>query len=85
MKKDSVLAWVLILLVGISLFLSYEVWIRVPGESTAYWKSNERASVDLASVISPEKMIVHMGNSMHTVLNPSSTFTAILEIIKNIA
>jgi regulatory protein YycH of two-component signal transduction system YycFG len=74
LKKDSVLAWVLILLVGISLFLSYEVWIRVPGESTAYRKSNERASVDLASVISPEKMIVHMGNSMHTVLNPSSTF-----------
>ncbi len=74
MKKDSVLGWVLMLLVGISLFLSYAIWSKVPGELSAVQKEQKGAAIDLVSVISPQKILVHMGNSTHTVLNSSNYF-----------
>jgi regulatory protein YycH of two-component signal transduction system YycFG len=74
LTKDSVLGWVLILLVGISLFLSYAIWSRVPGELSTARNLQEETTVDLASVIRPQKILVHMGNSIHTVLNPSNVF-----------
>ena len=73
MTRDSVLGWILFLLVGISLFLSYNIWIKVPAGNLVDSRLFSGKSVDLASVVSPEKIIIHPGNTYHTLLQQSSS------------
>ncbi|HHW02368.1 MAG TPA: hypothetical protein GXX35_06110 [Thermoanaerobacterales bacterium] len=74
MTKDSVLGWILILMVGISLFLSFAIWSRIPGEQSTGNDALEEKRVDLDAVVSPNKILVHLGNASHTLLSPSSPF-----------
>lgn len=71
MTKDSILGWILICLVGISLFLSYTVWSDIPGRIAG--KDLQEGKIwELDTVISPDKIIVHLGNSTHTCIYPAS-------------
>lgn len=73
MNKDSILGWILIALVGISLFLSYAIWAQIPGDSyTLKDVSSDNNNLDLAAVTSPIKIVAHLGNSSHTVIKNSS-------------
>jgi regulatory protein YycH of two-component signal transduction system YycFG len=74
MTRDYVLGWILILMVGISLFLSFAIWSRIPGEQSAEKKVQEEKRVDMATVASPGKILVHLGNASHTLFTPSSSF-----------
>jgi len=74
MTKDSVLGWILFLLVGISLFLSYNIWVKIPVDNSSVSQLFAGKSVELASVISPEKIVVHPENTYHTLLKQSSPF-----------
>lgn len=74
MKKDFILGWALIILVGISLFLSYALWSNIPGNMTAINRTSDVKRLDLVSVVRPVKIVVHLGNSSHTVIKQSSYF-----------
>lgn len=73
MTRDSVLGWILLFLVGISLFLSYSIWVSVPGNKSAVPQLFHGKSVDMDTVISPAKIVVHPGNTYHTLLQQSTT------------
>lgn len=72
MSRDSILGWTLTLLVVISLFLSFTIWSQVPGDLSAFKVFQEQKKIDLVSVVSPEKILVYLGNSFHTMLKSSS-------------
>ena len=72
MSRDSILVWILILLVGTSLFLSFNIWSQVPGKINDDTHIAEGKKVDLASVANPGKLLVHLGGSICTVITPSS-------------
>lgn len=74
MNKDSVLGWILIALVGISLFLSYAIWAQIPGGLPTFKDAKTDNKLDLATVVSPIKIAVHLGNSSHTIIKNSSHF-----------
>lgn len=72
MNRDSILGWVLIALVGISLFLSYAIWSQIPGSFPTFKDTKTDNKLDLATVVSPIKIAVHLGNSSHTIIKNSS-------------
>ena len=72
MSKDSILGWTLILLVGISLFLSFNIWSRVPGYISVTKINQEENKIDPSTVLSPRKIQVYMGNSLNTIIKGSS-------------
>lgn len=74
MTRDSILGWILILVVGLSLFLSFAIWSRIPGEQSVQKDVQEEKKVDLMTIASPGKILVHMGNTSHTLILPSSAF-----------
>lgn len=74
MTKDSILGWFLIFLVGASLFLSFSIWYRTPGVMTQNPLDVVDSKVDLASVLGPEKILLRLGDSAHTLLRPSSSY-----------
>lgn len=74
MERDSVLGWILIIMVGISLFLSYAIWARIPGEKPTELSVQSEKKVDLSAVVSPDKILLHLGNASHTMVIPSSPF-----------
>ncbi|HHV18717.1 MAG TPA: hypothetical protein GXZ27_07650 [Thermoanaerobacterales bacterium] len=72
MSKDSILGWTLILLVVISLFLSFTIWSRVPGHLSVARMIQSEKKVDPTLVVSPEKILIYLGNSFNTMLKTSS-------------
>jgi regulatory protein YycH of two-component signal transduction system YycFG len=72
LSKDSILGWTLILLVVISLFLSFTIWSRVPGHLSVARMIQDEKKVDPTTVVSPEKILVYLGNSFNTMLKTSS-------------
>jgi len=75
LSRDSILGWSLILLVAISLFLSFNIWSKVPGHlPSAKTIQNTQEVTDLLTPIKPEKILVYRGDSFTTVLKPSSYF-----------
>jgi len=74
MTRDSVLGWILISVVGLSLFLSFAIWFRIPGEQSAEKEMGEQKSIDIMTVVSPAKILVHLGNASHTLFTPASSF-----------
>lgn len=73
MTRDSILGWTLILLVVISLFLSFTIWSRVPGHLSIARMIQDEKKVDPTLVVSPEKILVYLGNSFNTMLKTSSS------------
>lgn len=74
MSRDSVLGWTLIVLVVISLFLSFTIWSQVPGNFSVLKMAYEDNKVDPTLLVKPEKILVYLGNSFHTILKPTSPF-----------
>lgn len=74
MTRDSILGWILILMVGLSLFLSFAIWSRIPGEQSAEKEVREEKKVDIMTVVSPGKILIHLGNASHTLFTPASSF-----------
>lgn len=72
MTRDSILGWTLIMLVVISLFLSFTIWSQVPGNFSALRMIDDNKKVDPTLTVSPEKILVYLGNSFSTILKPSS-------------
>lgn len=72
MSRDSILGWTLIVLVVISLFLSFTIWSRVPGHISATRMIQDEKKADPALAVSPEKILVYLGNSFNTMLKTSS-------------
>ena len=72
MSRDSILGWTLIVLVVISLFLSFTIWSQVPGNFSAFKMGQEDKKVEPIYTVSPEKILVYFGNSFSTLLKPSS-------------
>ncbi|NLZ53734.1 MAG: hypothetical protein GX892_11445 [Thermoanaerobacteraceae bacterium] len=72
MSRDSILGWTLIVLVVISLFLSFSIWSQVPGNFSALRMIDDDKKVDPTLAVSPEKILVYLGNSFSTILKPSS-------------
>ncbi len=72
MSKDFILGWTLILLVAISLFLSFNIWSGVPGHLGTARTVQYEKNIDPISAVSPEKILVYLGNSFNTILKPSS-------------
>lgn len=91
MTKDHILSWTLILLVGISLFLSFAIWSQVPIDLLSINKVPEEKNIDLASIVEPEKIVVYLGDSLYlgnssrTLLRQSSPFyDEVLDISRNL-
>ncbi|MDI3481082.1 MAG: hypothetical protein PWQ97_737 [Tepidanaerobacteraceae bacterium] len=74
MTRDAVLGWILIFVVGLSLLLYFAVWSRIPGEQAVQENLQEEKNVDLTNIASPGRILVHMGNTSHTLISPSSAF-----------
>lgn len=72
MTRDSVLGWTLMLLVVISLFLSFTIWSQVPGHLSVARMMQDEKKADPTLVVSPEKILVYLGNSFNTMLKTSS-------------
>lgn len=72
MNRDSILGWILIVLVGISLFLSYTIWAQIPGGFSTLKNIKANNKLGLAAVVSPVKIAIHLGNSSHTIIKNSS-------------
>ena len=72
LSRDFILGWTLILLVAISLFLSFNIWSRVPGHLGTARTVQYEKNIDPISAVSPEKILVYLGNSFNTILKPSS-------------
>ncbi len=88
MSKDSILLWTLVMLVVISLFLSFTIWSQVPGNFSALKMTNDDKKVDPSLLVRPEKILVYMGNSFSTILKQSSplydkTWSISKELLKN--
>ncbi|KXG76559.1 hypothetical protein AN618_15900 [Fervidicola ferrireducens] len=74
-NRDFFLGLLLALLVGTSLFLSGITWWRLYGEYGDIQAENSALSVvDLADVITPDRVVLHFGQDMHSVLYPNAPF-----------
>ncbi|MCR4430326.1 MAG: two-component system activity regulator YycH [Tepidanaerobacteraceae bacterium] len=74
MTRDSILGWILIFMVGLSLFLYFAVWSGIPGEQSVQKSLQEEKKVDLTTIASPARILAHMGNASNTLITPSSAF-----------
>ena len=72
MSRDSILGWILTVLVVISLFLSFSIWSQVPGNFSAFKISHDDNKVDPIQTVGPDKILVYFGNSFSTLLKPSA-------------
>ena len=75
MTKDHILGWTLVLLVGISLFLSSIIWSRAPLDLFTKTEYSKGQNIELDSLVCPEKIMVYMGNlgdTSQTMLRQSS-------------
>ncbi|KGE20020.1 YycH family regulatory protein [Paenibacillus wynnii] len=79
--KERVKSWILALLVLSSLIESYYLIYRLPGSDTAVLSKNLYVKTDnmgpeekVEDLLYPDKMIIHLGDSKHTLFYPSSTF-----------
>lgn len=77
MTKDHILGWTLVLLVGISLFLSSVIWSQAPFDLFTKTEYSKGQTTQLDSIICPEKILVYtgnLGNTSQTMLRQSSHF-----------
>lgn len=79
--KEKVKSWVLALLVFGSLVESYYLIYRLPGSDSAVMSENLYVKTDnmgpkekMENLLYPDKMIIHMGESKHTLFYPNTTF-----------
>ncbi|WP_019914573.1 YycH family regulatory protein [Paenibacillus sp. HW567] len=79
--KEKVKSWILALLVFGSLVESYYLIYRLPGSDSAVMSENLYVKTDnmgpeekVENLLYPDKMIIHMGESKHTLFYPSTTF-----------
>ncbi|AWB46683.1 hypothetical protein DCC85_22590 [Paenibacillus sp. CAA11] len=79
--KETVKTGILALLIAISLLQSYFLIYRLPGSNPVVKSGEDYVATDnmgtqlaAADLVYPEQMIIHMGNSKHTVFYPNSTF-----------
>ncbi|MNO33251.1 YycH protein [compost metagenome] len=79
--KEKVKSWVLALLVFGSLVESYYLIYRLPGSDSAVMSENLYVKTDnmgpeekVENLLYPDKMIIHMGESKHTLFYPNTTF-----------
>ncbi|OKP84921.1 hypothetical protein A3844_18415 [Paenibacillus helianthi] len=79
--KEKVKSWVLALLVFGSLIESYYLIYRLPGSDSAVMSENLYVKTDnmgpeekVENLLYPDKMIIHMGESKHTLFYPNTTF-----------
>ncbi|MDN5331401.1 MAG: hypothetical protein PWP45_626 [Tepidanaerobacteraceae bacterium] len=74
-NRDSFLVLLLVALVGTSLFLSGITWWRLYSENGDVQAEVSALSVvDLADVITPDRVVLHFGQDMHSVLYPDTPF-----------
>ncbi|WP_325175587.1 two-component system activity regulator YycH [Paenibacillus sonchi] len=79
--KEKVKSWILTLLVFGSLVESYYLIYRLPGSDSAVMSENLYVKTDnmgpeekVENLLYPDKMIIHMGQSKHTLFYPNTTF-----------
>lgn len=76
-NRDFLLGLFLALLVSTSLFLSSITWWRFYGEyDDIQAESSTLSVVDLADVITPDRVVLHFGQDMHSILYPDAPFYA---------
>lgn len=83
--KEKVKSWILALLVLGSLVESYYLIYRLPGTDSAVLSENLYVKTDnmgpeekVENLLYPDKLIIHMGDSKHTLFYPDSTFYSLI-------
>lgn len=83
--KERVKSWILALLVLGSLVESYYLIYRLPGADSAVLSENLYVKTDnmgpeekVENLLYPDKLIIHMGDSKHTLFYPDSTFYSLI-------
>lgn len=83
--KERVKTWILALLVLGSLVESYYLIYRLPGSDSAVLSENLYVKTDnmgpeekVENLLYPDKLIIHMGDSKHSLFYPDSTFYSLI-------